>query len=93
MAGVLYIWGTAAGISSAIVGGELLSSLVAGSPLAGVDILARTAAESTQITAAAFLTLVMGLSLTAMTLFLYPLFHRDSEPFCLLYTSPSPRDA
>ena len=78
MAGVLYFLGTAFGIGSAVLGGEVVASVVTGSPPDG-DILALTAAQAGPITASAFLILLMGLSLAAMTIFLFPLFRKDSE--------------
>jgi len=83
MAGSLYILGTAFGISGAIVGGEVLSSLITGKPLAGVDMLDLVATNSSQLTGGAFLTLMMGISLVAMTVFLYPIFRKDSEELAM----------
>jgi hypothetical protein len=73
MAGVLYIVGTAAGILSVYV--------VGGFP--DEDFLARMAADPSRITLGAFLILIMGFSLAAMTLFLYPVFRKDSEPLAM----------
>jgi hypothetical protein len=83
MAGALYFLGTVFGVASAAVGGEVLSSLVAGKPLEGVDMLSLVAATSSQLTQGAFLVLMMGISLTAMTVFLYPVLRRDSEELAL----------
>jgi uncharacterized protein DUF4386 len=79
MSGVLYFLGTVFGVLSAIIGGEVLSSLNIGKPLAGVDMLSIVAANSSRITGGAFLILMMGISLAAMTIFLYPIFRKDSE--------------
>ncbi len=79
MAGALYFLGTVFGVAGAIVGGEVLTSLVTSKPLAGVDMLGLVAASSSQLTGGAFLTLMMGISLVTMTIFLYPLFRKDSE--------------
>jgi hypothetical protein len=79
MAGVLYFLGTVFGILSAVIGGEALSSLNVGKPLVGVDILGLVVANSSQITGGAFLILMMAISLPAMTVFLYPIFRKDSE--------------
>ena len=79
MAGVLYFLGTVFGVSGALVGGEVLTSIVSGRPLAGVDMLGLVAANSSQLTWGAFFTLMMGMSLTAMTVFLYPIFRKDSK--------------
>lgn len=83
MAGALYFLGTVFGVSGAIVGGEVLSSIVTNKPLEGVDILSLVAANSSQLTGGAFFTLMMGISLVAMTVFLYPLFRKDSEVLAL----------
>ncbi|MDH4138516.1 MAG: DUF4386 domain-containing protein [Anaerolineae bacterium] len=83
MVGALYFLGTVFGVSGAIVGGEVLSSIVTNKPLEGVDILSLVAANSSQLTGGAFFTLMMGISLVAMTVFLYPLFRKDSEVLAL----------
>ena len=83
MVGALYFLGTVFGVSGAIVGGEVLSSLVTGKPLAGVDMLGLVAANSSQLTGGAFFTLMMGISLVAMTVFLYPIFRKDSEELAM----------
>jgi len=78
MAGALYFLGTAIGVTGRLVGGELLTSIGSGKPLAGVDMLGLIAANSSQLTTwGAFSGLMMGISLTAMTVFLYPIFRRD----------------
>ena len=79
MAGALYFLGTVFGVTSTIVGGEVLSSIVSGKSLASVDMLGLIAANSSQLTLGAFFVLMMGISLTAMTVFLYPIFRKDSE--------------
>jgi hypothetical protein len=73
MAGALYILGTVAGILSVVV--------VGGFP--DEDFLSRMAADPSQITLGAFFILIMGFSLAAMTLFLYPVFRKDSEPLAM----------
>jgi len=83
MAGVLYFLGTVFGISGSIIGGEVLSSLTSSKPLVGVDILSLVAASSSQITVGAFSYLLMGISLMAMTVFLYPIFKKDSEELAM----------
>ncbi|MBC8554355.1 MAG: DUF4386 domain-containing protein [Candidatus Brocadiales bacterium] len=79
MAGALYFMGTVFGVVSGIIGGEVLTSIITGQPLEGVDMLAIVAANSSQLAVAAFFTLMMGISLVAMTVFLYPVFRKDSE--------------
>ena len=79
MAGALYFLGTVFGVTSAIVGGEVLSSIVSAKPLVGVDMLGLVAANASQLTLGSFSILMMGVSLVAMTIFLYPIFRKDSE--------------
>src|SRR5512142_2034634 len=83
MGGALYFLGTVFGVLAAVVGGEVLSSLVIGKPLAGVDMLGLVAANSSRLTGGAFLTLMMGISLMAMTVFLYPIFRKDSKELAM----------
>ena len=83
MAGVLYFLGTVFGVLGAVIGGEVLISIISGKPLAGVDILGLVAANSSRLTGGAFLTLMMGISLVAMTVFLYPVFRKDSEELAM----------
>lgn len=77
--GILYILGTVFGILSSVVGGEALSSLSLGTPLVGVDLLEMIAMNASRITSGAFLILLMGVSLSTMTVFLYPVLRKDSE--------------
>ena len=83
MAGILYFLGTVFGFSGSVIGGEVLSSITTGKPLVGVDILSLVAANSSQITVGAFFYLMMGISLAAMTVFLYPIFRKDSEELAM----------
>ena len=83
MAGVLYFLGTVFGVLGAVIGGEVLSSLISGKPLVGVDMLGLVAANSSRITGGAFFTLMMGISLVAMTVFLYPIFRKDSKELAM----------
>jgi len=79
MAGALYILGTVFGILGGVFGGKVLTSLIIGSPLAGGELLGQVAADSSRMTVGAFLCLMMGISLAMMTLFLYPVFRKDSQ--------------
>jgi len=79
MAGGLYVLGTVFGVTSAIVGGEVLSSNISGNSLEGVDMLSLVAANAPQLTGGAFFVLMMGISLAAMTIFLYPIFKKNNE--------------
>ncbi len=73
MAGGLYILGTVAGILSVVT--------VGGFP--DEDFLARMAVDPSRLTLGAFFIFTMGFSLAAMTLFLYPLLRKDSEPLAM----------
>jgi hypothetical protein len=79
LAGLLYFLGTVFGVAGGIVGGEVLTSVISGSPLVGVDMLGLVGENAGRLNAAAFLTFMMGISLVGMTVFLYPLFRKDSE--------------
>ncbi len=83
MTGVLYIMGTVFGGLGVAIGGEVLASLTVSKPLAGVDMLGLVAANSSRLTNAAFFTLMMGISLVAMTVFLYPIFRKDSKELAM----------
>jgi len=83
MAGVLYLLGTVFGVSGVVTGGEVLSSLTDSKLLAGIDILSQVAADSFRITGGAFFTIMMGIALVAMTVFLYPIFRKDSEELAM----------
>ncbi len=79
MAGTLYFLGTVFGVLSVVIGGEVLTSITTSKPLEGVDMLSLVAANSSQLTAGAFFIIMMGISLVAMTVFLYPLIRKDSK--------------
>lgn len=83
MAGTLYFLGTVFGILGGVIGGEVLTSIISGKPLEGVDLLGVVAANSSRLTTGAFFTLMMGISLAAMTVFLYPIFREDSEELAM----------
>ena len=83
MTGVLYFLGTVFGASGGIIGGKVLTSLIAGKPLVGVDMLSLVAANSSRLTWGAFLTLMMGISLVAMTVFLYPVIRKASKELAM----------
>jgi hypothetical protein len=83
MAGTLYLLGTVFGVVGGVIGGEVLTSLISGIPLTGVDMLDLVAANSSRLTGGAFFTLMMGISLMAMTVFLYPIFRKDSEELAM----------
>jgi hypothetical protein len=83
MAGVLYFLGTVFGVLGGVIGGEVFTSLISGKSLAGMDMLGLVAANSSQLTVGAFLTLMMGISLAAMTIFLYPIFRKDSQELAM----------
>jgi len=83
MAGTLYFMGSVFGVLGGIVGGKVLGSLISGKPVIGVDFLGLVAADSSRLTGGAFFTFMMGVSLIAMTVFLYPVFRKDNEPLAL----------
>ena len=83
MAGILYLLGTVFGVLGAVVGGEVLTSIISGKPLVGVDILSLAAANTSQLTAGSFFTLMMGISLVAMTVFLYPVMRKASKELAM----------
>ncbi len=83
MAGFLYLLGTVFGITSAAVGGKVISSLVQTSPLEGASILQQVANGGNELLLGSFFVLLMGISLVAMTVFLYPVFKKDSEELAL----------
>ncbi len=83
MTGVLYFLGTAFGIASAAVGGEVISSIVQSKPLSGMNLLDLVAADSSRLLSGSFLILMMGISLVAMTAFLYPILRKDSKELAM----------
>lgn len=83
MTGALYLLGTILGVTAAITGGSVFSSLVAQQPLEGFDLLQLVSENASQLNNGAFFTLLMGLSLSAMTLFLYPVLRKDSEELAM----------
>ena len=83
MTGVLYILGTVFGVLGVVIGGEVLASLTVSKPLAGMDILSLVAANSSRLTWSAFFTIMMGISLVAMTVFLYPILRKDSKELAM----------
>ncbi len=83
MAGALYFLGTVFGVSGALIGGEVLTSIISGKPLTGVDMLGLVASTSSRLTWGAFLYFMMGISLVAMTVFLYPIFRKDSKELAM----------
>ena len=83
MAGTLYFLGTVFGVLGGVIGGEVLTSLISSKPLAGVDMMGLVAANSSRLTGGAFLTLMMGISLVAMTVFLYPILRKDSKELAM----------
>jgi hypothetical protein len=83
MTGILYFMGTVFGVLGAVIGGEVLTSIISGKPLAGVDMLGLVAANSSRLTGGAFLTFLMGISLVAMTVFLYPVIGKASKELAM----------
>jgi hypothetical protein len=83
MVGALYFLGTAFGVSGGLIGGEVLTSIISGQPLVGVDMLGIVAANSSRLTVGAFFTLLMGISLVGMTVFLYPVLRKASKELAM----------
>ncbi len=83
MAGVLYLLGTIFGVASAIFGGEVISSSVQTKPLSGIVLLDLVVTDSSRLLTGSFFILLMGISLVAMTAFLYPIFKKDSEELAM----------
>ena len=79
MAGALYFLGTVFGILGGVFGGKVLTSLITGPQLASAELMGQVVADSSRMTVGAFLCLMMGISLSVMTLFLYPVFRKDSQ--------------
>ena len=79
MTGALYFLGTVFGVLSVVIGGEVLTSITSSKPIEGADILSLVAAKSSQLTLSAFFIIMMGISLVAMTVFLYPIIRKDSK--------------
>jgi len=79
MAGLLYLLGTVFGVLSTVVGGEVISSIVQSSPLSNTELIRSVTAEPDQLLNGAFCILLMGMSLIAMTVFLYPVIQKDSK--------------
>jgi hypothetical protein len=83
IAGILYFLGTVFGALSGVVGGKVISSLISGIPLRDVGLLDLVAADSSRLTKGAFLTILMGISLVAMTIFLYPVIRKASKELAM----------
>ena len=83
MAGLLYLLGTVFGVLSAVVGGEVMSSLVQGTELSEGSLLNTVSMDSTGLMLGSFFILLMGISLVAMTAFLYPIFKKDNEELAI----------
>lgn len=74
LVGVLFIIGTAAGISSGVVTGPVLSAS---------DYLTQVAANESKIISGALLVLVMGFSLAMIPVVMFPIFRKYNEPLAL----------
>jgi hypothetical protein len=83
MTGILYFLGTAFGVSSGLIGGKVLASVISGVPPVGVDMLSLAAADSSRLTWGALLTFMMGISLVWMTVFLYPVMRKASKELAM----------
>lgn len=83
MTGILYFLGTVFGVLGGIVGGEVLSSMISDTPLSDTSLLNLVAENSSQLTMGALCVVMMGISLVAMTVFLYPIIRKDSKELAL----------
>ncbi len=82
MTGVLYILGTVFGILT-LVGGKVFSSGITNASLVGMDLLNLVTADSAKITVGSFLTMMMGISLILMSVFLYPVLRKVSKEMAM----------
>lgn len=74
--GILFIIGTAAGATSAILTGPIVG---------GSDYLSKISANSGQVTAGAFFVLIMALSLAMIPAVLFPIFKKRNEVLAVGY--------
>ena len=73
LAGAFYVFGTIMGIFSIVVAGQS----------SGGDVSVNLDAAPSQLTLGAFFIMLMGVLLSAMTVFLYPLFRKDSKELAM----------
>jgi hypothetical protein len=73
MAGAFYFLGTIMGIFSIVVAGQFNAGAVS----------VNLGADPSRLTLGAFFIMLMGILLSAMTVFLYPLFRKDSEELAM----------
>jgi len=73
MAGALYFLGTIMGIFSIVVAGQFNAG----------EVSVNLGADPSRLTLGAFFIMLMGVLLSAMTVFLYPLFRKDSEELAM----------
>lgn len=73
MAGAFYFLGTVMGIFSMVVAGQFNAG----------DVSVNLGADPSRLTLGAFFIMLMGILLAAMTVFLYPLFRKDSEALAI----------
>ncbi len=73
MAGALYFLGTIMGIFSIVVAGQFNAG----------EVSVNLGADPSRLTLGAFFIMLMGILLSAMTVFLYPLFRKDSEALAM----------
>jgi hypothetical protein len=73
MAGAFYFFGTVMGIFAIVVAGQSSAG----------DVAVNLEAAPSQLTLGAFFIMLMGVLLSAMTVFLYPLFRKDSKELAM----------
>ncbi len=83
MAGVLYLLGTVFGVASVIVGGEVMTPPVQSGVTSKIVLLDIVAENSSRLLGGSFLILLMGISLMAVTVFLYPIFRKDNKELAM----------
>lgn len=83
MAGALYFLGTVFGIISAVFCGDLFTSTASASFMDSETLMKYVVVHANAVTIGTFFVLLMGISLTAMTFFLYPIFKKDSEELAM----------
>lgn len=83
MGGGLYFMGTVLGILGTGLGGEVLTSIVMNNPPDGLTLIYHFSKEVDAIRLGTFFFLLMGISLTGMTVFLFPVIRKVSEELAL----------
>ena len=83
MGGVLYVLGTVFGILGTVFGGRILSAIITNQAMDTANLMALLTQDTQALTVGAFFYLLMGICLTGMTVFLYPVIKEVSEELAL----------